>query len=149
MRLRASNRSSRVLCPPVMDNNVLVEIHPHFETIARERGFYSPELMQRIAENGTLHDMGEMPEDIRQVFVTAHDITPEVHIRMQAAFQKLTDNAVSKTVNFSNGATYQDVEKAFMLAYKLDCKGVTIYRDGSRDKQVLSTGKKAGTGCRR
>ncbi|MGA7828404.1 MAG: vitamin B12-dependent ribonucleotide reductase [Geobacteraceae bacterium] len=126
----------------VLDNNILVEVNPHFEKVARERGFYSQELMQRIAEHGTIHDMDEIPEDVRRVFVTAHDITPEVHIDMQAAFQRHTDNAVSKTVNFSNDATYEDVEKVFMLAYKLDCKGVTIYRDGSRDMQVLSTGKK-------
>ena len=89
----------------VMDNDILVEVHPYFEAIAKERGFYSPELMQRIAEHGTLHDMEEIPADIRNLFVTAHDISPEVHIRMQAAFQKYTDNAVSKTVNFTNGAT--------------------------------------------
>ncbi len=126
----------------VMDNDILVEVHPFFETIAKERGFYSPELMQRIAEHGTLHDLTEIPEDIRNLFVTAHDITPEVHIRMQAAFQKYTDNAVSKTVNFTNGATVQDVARVYELAYKLDCKGVTIYRDGSRDHQVLSVAKK-------
>jgi ribonucleoside-diphosphate reductase alpha chain len=126
----------------VMDNDVLVEVHPYFEAIAKERGFYSPELTQRIAEHGTLHNMDEIPEDIRRLFVTAHDISPEVHIRMQAAFQKHTDNAVSKTVNFSNGATIQDVASVYELAYQLDCKGVTIYRDGSRDQQVLSIGKK-------
>lgn len=126
----------------VMDNDILVEVHPYFEAIARERGFYSPELMQQIAEHGSLHDINEIPEDIRHLFVTAHDITPEVHIRMQAAFQKHTDNAVSKTVNFANSATVQDVTRVYELAYQLDCKGVTIYRDGSRDQQVLSTGKK-------
>ena len=126
----------------VMDNDILVEVHPHFEAIAKERGFYSPELMQRIAEHGTIHNIDEIPEDIRNVFVTAHDISPEMHIKMQAAFQKHTDNAVSKTVNFSNGATVQDVAKVYELAYQLDCKGVTIYRDGSRDQQVLTRGKK-------
>ena len=126
----------------VMDNDILVEVHPHFEAIAKERGFYSPELMQRIAEHGTIHNIDEIPEDIRNIFVTAHDISPEMHIKMQAAFQKHTDNAVSKTVNFSNGATVQDVAKVYELAYQLDCKGVTIYRDGSRDQQVLTRGKK-------
>ena len=125
----------------VMDNDILVEVHPYFERIAKERGFFSPELMQRIAEQGSLHDIDEIPQDIRTLFVTAHDITPKVHIGMQAAFQKYTDNAVSKTVNFSNGATIEDVAEVYRLAYQLDCKGVTIYRDGSRDKQVLSTGK--------
>jgi ribonucleoside-diphosphate reductase alpha chain len=126
----------------VMDNDILVEVHPLFEAIAKERGFYSQELMQKIAEHGTLKDLQEIPEDIRNLFVTAHDISPDVHIRMQAAFQKHTDNAVSKTVNFSNGATVQDVARVYELAYKLDCKGVTIYRDGSRDQQVLSVAKK-------
>jgi len=126
----------------VMDNDILVEVHPYFEAIARQRGFYSPELMQRIAEEGTLHEIEEVPEDLRNLFVTAHDISPEVHIRMQSAFQKFTDNAVSKTVNFANDATLQDVARVYELAYKLDCKGVTIYRDGSRDQQVLSKGKK-------
>jgi ribonucleoside-diphosphate reductase alpha chain len=126
----------------VMDNDILVEVHPHFEAIAKERGFYSPELMQRIAEHGTIHNIDEIPEDIRNIFVTAHDISPEMHIKMQAAFQKHTDNAVSKTVNFTNGATVQDVAKVYELAYQLDCKGVTIYRDGSRDQQVLTRGKK-------
>jgi len=126
----------------VMDNDILVEVHPLFERIARERGFYSPELMQRIAEHGTLRDMEEIPADVRRLFVTAHDITPEIHIAMQAAFQKYTDNAVSKTVNFPRDATVEDVAKVYHLAYRQGCKGVTIYRDGSRDHQVLSTGRK-------
>ncbi|HEX9080276.1 MAG TPA: vitamin B12-dependent ribonucleotide reductase, partial [Desulfuromonadaceae bacterium] len=97
----------------VMDNNKLIEINPMFEEIARKRGFYSDGLMEKIAEHGTLHDLPEVPEDIRQVFVTAHDITPDYHIQMQAAFQRYTDNAVSKTVNFPNSATYEDVEKVY------------------------------------
>jgi ribonucleoside-diphosphate reductase alpha chain len=125
----------------VMDDDILVEVHPYFEKTAKERGFFTPELMQGIAEHGSLQDMDEIPPDIRTLFVTAHDISPEVHIGMQAAFQKFTDNAVSKTVNFANGAIIDDVAKVYRLAYQLDCKGVTIYRDGSRDKQVLSTGK--------
>jgi ribonucleoside-diphosphate reductase alpha chain len=121
----------------VMDNDILLEVHPLFEKTARERGFYSPELMQRIAKHATIRDMEEIPADIRKIFITAHDISPEAHIRMQAAFQKYTDNAVSKTVNFPNNATIDDVAEVFWLAYKLDCKGVTIYRDGSRPLQVL------------
>ncbi len=126
----------------VMDDDILVEVNPQFEMVARERGFYSLELMQRIAQHGTIRDMDDIPPDIQKIFVTAHDITPEVHIEMQAAFQKYTDNAVSKTVNFSNSATIDDVAKVYHLAYTMDCKGVTIYRDGSRDNQVLSTMKK-------
>lgn len=126
----------------VLDNDILVEVHPLFERIAKERGFYSPELMKLIAEKGTVQTIAEVPEDIRRVFVTAHDITPEDHIRMQAAFQKHTDNAVSKTVNFCRDATRDDVSMVYRLAYKQGCKGVTIYRDGSRDMQVLSVGKK-------
>ncbi len=126
----------------VMDKNILLEVNPIFEKIAKEQGFYSDSLMQQIAEHGTVHDIEVIPEDIRQIFVTAHDISPEVHIEMQAAFQRHTDNAVSKTVNFPNSATIDDVEKVYILAYQYGCKGVTIYRDGSRDEQVLSTGKK-------
>ncbi|MCX5906277.1 MAG: vitamin B12-dependent ribonucleotide reductase [Deltaproteobacteria bacterium] len=126
----------------VLDNNILVEVHPQFEKLAKERGFYSQELMQKIADHGTIQDLEEIPADIRRLFVTAHDISPETHIQMQAAFQKYTDNGVSKTVNFPRTATLEDVQKVFQLAYRLDCKGVTIYRDGSREQQVLSTGKK-------
>ncbi len=126
----------------VLDKNILVDVNPTFEQIAKERGFYSDALMQRIADHGTIQDIPEIPEDVRSVFVTAHDITPDVHIEMQAAFQRYTDNAVSKTVNFPREATVEDVEKVYRLAYQLNCKGVTIYRDGSRDEQVLSTGKK-------
>lgn len=126
----------------VMDKNILVEVNPIFEKIAKDRQFYSQELMEAIAQHGTIHDIGAIPLDLREIFVTAHDITPEDHIAMQAAFQKHTDNAVSKTVNFSSSATVEDVEKVYRLAYQSGCKGVTIYRDGSRDEQVLSTGKK-------
>ena len=125
----------------VLDNNTLVEVHPLFETMARRSGIYSEALMEKIAEHGTIQDIEEIPADIRRIFVTAHDITPEDHIRMQAAFQKSTDNAVSKTVNFPKTATVEDVRKVYELAYGLGCKGVTIYRDGSREHQVLSTAK--------
>ncbi|MFA5336513.1 MAG: TSCPD domain-containing protein, partial [Candidatus Omnitrophota bacterium] len=121
----------------VMDKTKLVETNRLFEETARARGFYSEDLMKKIAEKGSLHDIDEVPEDVKRIFVTAHDITPIWHIRMQAAFQKYTDNAVSKTVNFANNATPDGVREVYLLAYKMDCKGVTIYRDGSREEQVL------------
>ena len=122
----------------VMDNDVLLEVNPFFEQTAREMGFYSRELMDVIAEEGTIRHMEEIPESVREVFVTAHDVTPEWHIRMQAAFQKYTDNAVSKTVNLPGDSSVEDVRKVYDLAYGLECKGVTIYRDGSKENQVLS-----------
>ncbi len=125
----------------VLDNDLLVEVHPLFEKIARERGFYSAELMKEIAEQGTIQGFTQIPEDLRRIFVTAHDISPRDHIRMQAAFQKHTDNAVSKTVNFPHSASREQVAEVYLMAYRQGCKGVTIYRDGSRDMQVLSVGK--------
>ena len=132
----------------VMDNDKLLEVNPYFEKVAKESGFYSSDLMDTIALEGGIQHIDEIPEDVRKVFVTAHDISPEWHIRMQAAFQKHTDNAVSKTVNLPGDATVEDVLKIYNLAYELDCKGVTIYRDGSKENQVLSiaaTGKLADT----
>jgi ribonucleoside-diphosphate reductase alpha chain len=130
----------------VMDNDRLVEVNPLFEEIAVKRGFYSRELMQLIADHGSVEGIDEVPADVQRAFVTAHDIAPEWHIRMQAAFQKYTDNAVSKTVNFDNSATAEDVRAVYDLANELGVKGVTIYRDGSKDGQVLTTGKSAKAG---
>ncbi len=124
----------------VMDNDKLTEVNPVFEQTAMLRGFHSKELVASVAEHGTVQDLDNVPEDIKKTFVTAHDIEPLWHTRMQAAFQRHTDNAVSKTVNFPHHATTQDVENVFVEAYRLDCKGVTIYRDGSRSGQVLSVG---------
>lgn len=126
----------------VMDNDELAQVDPYFERVARQEGFYSDEHMRRIAREGTLKHIDEIPERIRRIFVTAHDIEPSYHIRMQAAFQKHTDNAVSKTVNFPNSASRDDVAEVFISAFRLDCKGVTIYRDGSRSEQVLYVGDK-------
>lgn len=126
----------------VMEGTKLIEINPYFENVAKERGFWSRDLMERIAEKGSVRDFDEVPEDVKAVFVTAHDINPLEHIAMQAAFQKFIDNAVSKTVNFPHNATPKDVEEVYLLAYKLGCKGVTVYRDGSREEQVLTRGKK-------
>ena len=125
----------------VMEGTRLVDVNPLFERVAKERGFYSQELMERIASANSLRDFAEIPEDVRAVFLTAADITPEQHVRMQAAFQKHCDSAVSKTINLPNTATRDDVQTAYWLAFRLGCKGVTIYRDGSRPNQVLSTKK--------
>jgi len=114
-------------------------VHPLFENYARERGFFSEDLMKRVAETGSLHDLPEVPAEAARVFVTTHEIAPEWHVRMQAAFQKHIDAAVSKTINFAAGATVDDVRRAYVLAHELGCKGITVYRDGSREKQVLST----------
>ncbi|MBN1298327.1 MAG: TSCPD domain-containing protein, partial [Actinobacteria bacterium] len=121
----------------VMDNDKLIEVNPYFEKAAKEGGFYSRELMEKIAAKGTLEDFDQIPPGIKKVFATAHEISPIWHVRTQAAFQDYVDNAVSKTVNFSNSATEKDVEDVYMLAYRLGCKGITIYRDGSREAQVL------------
>ena len=124
----------------VMDNDRLPEVNPVFREAAEKEGFYSDSLMERIATEGSIYEFEEIPENIRRVFITAHDISPEWHIRMQAAFQKYTDNAVSKTVNLRNDATRDDVKEVYELAYETGCKGVTIYRDGSREAQVLNIG---------
>ena len=119
----------------------LFYVHPEFEKIAREKGFYSQELLQKVAESGSCQDIEEVPQEVKNIFVTAHDIAPEDHVRMQAAFQKYTDNAVSKTVNLPEDATVEDVKNIFELAYELKCKGITVYRDKSREKQVLNAGE--------
>ncbi|MBU5688154.1 MAG: adenosylcobalamin-dependent ribonucleoside-diphosphate reductase [Candidatus Aenigmarchaeota archaeon] len=116
----------------------LIETNPLFEKVAREKGFYSEELMKKILKKGKLSEVKEVPENIRKIFVVAHEISPEWHVKMQAAFQKYTDNAVSKTVNLPNKATVEDVKKIYMLAYDLGCKGITVYRDGSREHQIIN-----------
>ena len=134
----------------VMDNDKLVEVNTLFEETAKKEGFYSRELMENIADKGSVKDMPEVPEKYKKLFVTSHDIAPLWHIRMQAAFQKHTDNAVSKTVNFPHNATREDVREVYMLAHKLGCKGVTIYRDKSREEQVLNinSNKEVGGGLK-
>ena len=129
----------------VMDGTSLVEVNPLFESFAQEYGFYSPELMQKIAEMGTVLGLAEVPNWVQEVFTTAQEIAPEWHIRIQGAFQKYTDNAVSKTINFANTATLEDIAEAYRLADELNCKGLTVYRDGSREEQVLSTGTSVTT----
>jgi ribonucleoside-diphosphate reductase alpha chain len=125
----------------VLDGTPFVEVNPYFEEAARNGGFYSDELMKKLAEGSHLGDIKDVPETAKQLFVTAHEITPEWHVKMQAAFQRATDNAVSKTINFPKTATREDVAHAYMLAYEEGLKGITIYRDQSRDTQVLTTGK--------
>lgn len=123
----------------VMDNNKLIESNPAFEEAVKALGdeIDFDSVMERIADEGSAHNVDELPESIRNIFVTAHDISPEWHIKTQAAFQRHIDNAVSKTVNFSHTATVEDIRKVYNMAYELECKGVTVYRDGSRDNQVL------------
>ncbi|MBI5253276.1 MAG: adenosylcobalamin-dependent ribonucleoside-diphosphate reductase [Euryarchaeota archaeon] len=118
----------------------LLEVNPIFESVAKEKGFHSTDLMIEIAKRGSIQGMKEIPEDVRRVFVTALDISPEWHVKMQAAFQKYVDNAVAKTVNLPHSATMEDVRRIFLLAYKLKCKGTTIYRYGSKSEQVLYVG---------
>lgn len=125
----------------IMDGTEMMEVNPILRTVLEQRGLYSEELMRKIAKAGTLQQMEELPEDLRRIFVCSHDIRPMHHVQMQAAFQEYTDNAVSKTVNFPHNATVEEVREVFELAYRLDCKGVTIYRDGSRDGQVLNIAK--------
>jgi len=118
----------------------LFEVNPVFEEIAKERGFYSNELLTKIVKSGSIQNILEIPEDVRRIFVTALDIAPEWHVKMQATFQKYTDNAVAKTVNLRSDATLEDVRKIFLLAYRLKCKGITVYRYGSKSEQVLTVG---------
>lgn len=125
----------------VLDGESLFEMHPVFEKIAKRDGFYSKELAEKIASTGSIQNINGIPDKIKRLFVTAHDVAPEWHIRIQAAFQEYTDNAVSKTVNFPHDASPADVEKVYRLAYETGCKGVTIYRYGSRDSQVLNIGR--------
>ncbi|MEM4247210.1 MAG: adenosylcobalamin-dependent ribonucleoside-diphosphate reductase, partial [Candidatus Woesearchaeota archaeon] len=125
----------------VMGGTKLLEVNHYFEELAKERGFYTKELMIKIAKTGSIQKIPGIPADIKRIFVTSLDIKPEWHVKMQAAFQKYTDNAVSKTVNLPANAKPQDVEKIYLLAHKLKCKGITVYRYGSKKDQVLTIGK--------
>jgi ribonucleoside-diphosphate reductase alpha chain len=127
----------------VLDGTRMIEINPFFKKIAKEMGFNSAKLMEQIAHEGSIQNIPEIPDEVKEIFVTSHDIGPECHIQIQAAFQKYTDNAVSKTINFPNSATPDDVQNAYLMAYHQGCKGVTIYRYGSRETQVLNLAKPA------
>ncbi|MFQ5924558.1 MAG: vitamin B12-dependent ribonucleotide reductase [Dehalococcoidia bacterium] len=122
----------------ILDGDGMVEVNELFEEVARREGFYSEELMRELASHGSLRGMDGIPQWVERLFITAHDVSPEWHVRMQAAFQRATNNAVSKTVNFPHSATREDVARAYILAYEAGCKGITIYRDRSRERQVLS-----------
>ncbi|HHE74190.1 MAG TPA: TSCPD domain-containing protein, partial [Desulfobacteraceae bacterium] len=124
----------------VLDGETLHDVHPLFIKAAKAGKFFHKNLIDKIAAGSTLAEIDEVPEHIKNLFKTSHDISPEWHVRVQAAFQKHTDNAVSKTVNLPSEATDKKVEEIYLSAYRLGCKGVTIYRDGSRDKQVLNIG---------
>lgn len=124
----------------VLEGTQFLETNSLFEEVAKEKGFYDKKLMIEIAKKGSIQHMKKIPSSVRKIFVTAFDISPEWHVRMQAAFQKYTDNAVSKTVNLPYDATVEEVEKVYKLAYKLGCKGVTVYRYGSKPQQVLYLG---------
>ncbi len=122
----------------ILDQTELLETNPVFEKIAKEKGFYSDELMRLVARQGSIQHIKEIPDDVKKIFVTTHDIGAVDHVKVQSAFQKHIDLGVSKTVNFPNNATVEDVEKVYMLAYKMGCKGITIYRDRSKNEQVLN-----------
>jgi len=126
----------------ILDGEEFIEVNPYFEQAARKGNFYSQELMSRLAEGERLQNIENIPEEIKELFVSAYDISPEWHVRIQAAFQKFTDSAVSKTVNFPYDATPEDITKVYMLAYHEGLKGITIYRDRSRESQVLTIGEK-------
>ncbi len=125
----------------VLGGTRLFETNPLFEIIAKERGFYSAKLLEEISKTGSVQKIDGVPEDVKRLFVTALDVEPEWHVRMQAAFQKYTDNAVSKTVNLPNKARIEDIRKVFKLAWRLKCKGVTVFRYGSKPEQVLYIGE--------
>jgi ribonucleoside-diphosphate reductase alpha chain len=125
----------------VLSGTRLFETNPLFETMAKEKGFYSAKLLEEIARTGSVQKIDGVPEDVKELFMTALDIKPEWHVKMQAAFQKYTDNAVSKTVNMPSNATVEDVREVYELAWKLKCKGVTVFRYGSKPEQVLYIGE--------
>ena len=127
----------------VMGGMHMTESHRIFIDTLKERGIYSSELMERISRRHSIQDMREIPQDVRDIFLTAHDISPEAQVRVQSAFQEHVDNAVSKTINLSRSSTIDEVLDAFYLAHDLGCKGITIYREGSKPGQVLTLGEHA------
>ena len=124
----------------ILEGKTLFYVDKNFERISKERGFYSEELLTHLSDGGSLQDRDDVPEDVKRLFHVASDISPRDHVMMQAAFQESTDAGISKTVNFPNEATVEDVEDAYLLAWETACKGITVYRAGSREKEVLTTG---------
>ncbi|MBX4205944.1 vitamin B12-dependent ribonucleotide reductase [Candidatus Microgenomates bacterium] len=124
------------------ENRTLTFVDELFEETAKRKGIWSEDLKNKLAEHGTVRDLDEIPADIKKVWGTAHEITPDWHVKMQAAFQKHTDNAVSKTINLPNSATVEDIQKAYMLAWETGCRGITVFRDGCKNEQVLNVGTK-------
>jgi len=125
----------------VLSSNQLIYVNKVFEDVAKKRGFYSPELIRKVAASGSIQHLKEIPKSVRDIFVTAQDISPEWHIKMQARLQKQVDNSISKTINFPRTAAIKDIEEAYLLAWKYKCKGITIYRDGSYEDQVINIGE--------
>lgn len=124
------------------ENRTLTFVNPALEKVARERGFYSEELMRKVAEHGVIRELSEIPEDVRAVFGTAHEIDPQWHVNTQAAFQKYTDNGVSKTINLRHDSKVEDIKNAYMMAWETGCRGITVFRDGCKNEQVLNLGTK-------
>ena len=127
----------------ILEGETLYYVNKYFEQDAKEMGFYSDELMEYLSDGGSLKDRTEVPDEIKDIYTTAPEISPEAHVGMQAAFQEHCDSGISKTINFANDATIEDVYTTYMLAWKTKCKGITVYRAGSRDKEVLVTAHKA------
>ena len=124
----------------VLSGTRLFEVNPFFEEVARSRGFYRKELFAQIAQSGSLQKIQGIPAEVKRIFATAFDVTPQQHLETQAAFQKHTDNSVSKTINLPRESTVEDIRKIYLSAYRLKCKGITVYRYGSKEEQVLSFG---------
>jgi ribonucleoside-diphosphate reductase alpha chain len=131
----------------IVGDRHLTFVNPIFERVAKAGGFYSEELMKAVAERGTVRALTGIPDEVQRVFVTAHEVGTDWHVRMQAAFQQYTDNGVSKTINLPHSATEEDVAKAYRLAYELGCIGITVFRDGCKGDQVLHVGTKKKDGA--
>jgi ribonucleoside-diphosphate reductase alpha chain len=124
----------------ILEGKTLYYVDKNFEKVAKNQGFYNEDLLEHLTNGGSLQDRDDVPQDTKNIFRTAPDVSPEYHVRMQAAFQESVDAGISKTINFPNEASEEDVTTTYMLAWELQCKGITVYRSGSRDKEVLTSG---------